>query len=105
MNVIGLTDRAIQWQESRSPYPLLISHAIVYPSWGILSATVVYVVVCSSWRKRNQHHEPKAESMQDETVTIRASGSVDGDTEFTTNYVARAESSVDYEILNTQIPE
>ena len=59
VNVIGLADRAIQWQESRLPYPLLISHSIVYPSWGILSATVVYVVVCSSWKKGTSITNPK----------------------------------------------
>ena len=105
VNVVGLTNRSIQWEEGRPPYPLLVLHAMIYPLWGCLSATVVYVVVHFNWKKGKRHHKFKARGMQKEMVTIRVSGSVDEDTEFATKYVPRGESSVDNEVLNIQIPE
>ena len=105
VNVVGLTNRSIQWEEGRSPYPLLVLHAMIYPLWGCLSATVVYVVVYFNWKKEKQHHRFKARGMQKEAVTIRASGSVDEDIEFATMYVPPAESAVDNAVLNIQNPE
>ena len=101
VNVIGLTNRSIQWEKSGSPYPLLVLHAMAYPLWGILIAIVVYVVVYFNWKKGKQHQRYKKRELQKEPRTIQASVALDEDTEFTTKYVPPEESSVDNEVLGT----
>ena len=105
VNVIGLTNRSIQWDKGRSPYPLLILHAMAYPLWGILSAIVVYVVVYFNWKKEKQHHRYKANKLQKETATVRPSVAFEEDSEFATEYMVREESSVDNEVLKTYPPQ
>ena len=101
VNIIATANRSIQWERSKSPYPLVVVHAIVYPFWGCMSAITMDLVVYYNWKRANHHRKFKTPLPQTkEVVTMRTCDPCKEETNFETKYhEIPQESYVDYCIL------